>query len=116
MRLSPDEIVFWQYGDFKLNATIVFTWGLMLFLVGGSVLVTRKLSKDHNRSRWQNLLEIVVIGIAKQLEEIGLRQPQKYLGFLGRVEVPVIAEEAAKTSAERPKWTIAGVISPSPQW
>jgi len=26
MRLSTDEIVFWQYGFLKLNATIVFTW------------------------------------------------------------------------------------------
>ncbi len=60
MHLSPDEIVFWQYGFLKLNATIVFTWGLMLVLAVGSKLVTRKLSTDLKRSRWQNLLEIVV--------------------------------------------------------
>ena len=30
MRLSPDELIFWQHGVLKLNATIVFTWGLML--------------------------------------------------------------------------------------
>jgi F-type H+-transporting ATPase subunit a len=42
MRLSPDEIIFWQYGFFKLNATIVFTWGLMLVLAVGSKLITRK--------------------------------------------------------------------------
>jgi formate/nitrite transporter FocA (FNT family) len=41
MRLSPDEIIFWQYGFFKLNATIVFTWGLMLVLAVGSKLITR---------------------------------------------------------------------------
>jgi hypothetical protein len=34
MRLSPDEIIFWQYGFFKLNATMAFTWGLMLVLDG----------------------------------------------------------------------------------
>ena len=32
MHLSPDQMVFWQHGFFKLNATIVFTWGLMLVL------------------------------------------------------------------------------------
>jgi len=32
MHLSPDGNVFWQYGLFKLNATIVYTWGLMWFL------------------------------------------------------------------------------------
>jgi F-type H+-transporting ATPase subunit a len=35
MRLSPDEWVFWQFGFVQLNATIVFTWGLMLVLVLG---------------------------------------------------------------------------------
>ena len=83
MRLSPDELIFWQLGFFKLNATIVFTWGLMLFLALGSKLVTRKLSMDLQRSRWQNLLEIVVIAINKQIEEVGLAHPEKYLGFIG---------------------------------
>jgi F-type H+-transporting ATPase subunit a len=83
MRLSPDELIFWQYGVFKLNATIVFTWGLMLALVVGSKLITRNLSVDLQRSRWQNLLEIVVTSIVKQIEELGLSQPQKYLVFLG---------------------------------
>ena len=77
MRLSPDEMIFWQHGFLKLNATIVFTWGLMLVLAVGSKLITRKLSTDLKRSRWQNLLEIVVTGIEKQIEEVGLRQPRE---------------------------------------
>ena len=83
MRLSPDEMIFWQSGFLKLNGTIVFTWGLMLVLAVVSKVVTRKLSMGLERSRWQNLLEIVVTGIEKQIEEVGLSQPQKYLGFLG---------------------------------
>ena len=83
MHLSPDEVIFWQLGFIKLNATILFTWGLMLVLAVGSKLVTRKLSTDLQRSRWQNLLEIVVIAIETQIEEVGLRQPARYLGFLG---------------------------------
>ena len=83
MHLSPDEIIFWQFGFFKLNATIVYTWGLMIVLAVGSKLVTRKLATGLQRSRWQNLLEIVVTGIAKQIEEVGMSQPEKYLGFLG---------------------------------
>ena len=91
MRLSPDEIIFWQLGLFKLNATIVFTWGLMLVLAVGARLITRKLSIGLKRSRWQNLLEIVVTGIEKQIEEAGLSQPQKYLGFLGTLFLFVAA-------------------------
>ncbi len=83
MRLSPDEMIFWQYGFFTLNGTIVFTWGLMLVLTVGSLLITRRLSTGLTRSRWQNLLEIVVTGIEKQIDEVGLSQPRKYLGFLG---------------------------------
>ncbi len=83
MRLSPDEVIFWQHGFFKLNATIVFTWALMLVLAVGAKLITRKLTTEHKRSRWQNLLEIVVTAIAKQIEEVGLPHPKKYLGFLG---------------------------------
>ncbi|MGD0295600.1 MAG: F0F1 ATP synthase subunit A [Bryobacteraceae bacterium] len=83
MHLSPDQMIFWQYGFFKLNGTIMFTWGLMLVLAVGSRLITRKLSVGLERSRWQNLLEIVVTSIQKQIEEVGLSQAQKYLGFLG---------------------------------
>jgi len=91
MRLSPDERIFWQHGFFKLNATIVFTWGLMLLLAVGSKLITRKLSTGLNRSRWQNLLEIIVTGINKQIEEVGLRHPEQYIGFLGTLFLFVAA-------------------------
>jgi len=83
MQLSPDETVFWQAGFVKLNATIVFTWGLMLVLAVGSRLITRKLSMDLHRSRWQNFLEIIVTKLEQQIEEVGLRNPRQYLGFLG---------------------------------
>jgi F-type H+-transporting ATPase subunit a len=91
MRLSPDEVVFWQYGFLKLNATIVFTWGLMLLLAMGSRLITRRLSTDLSRSRWQNLLEIVVTAIERQIEEVGLRHQERYLGFLGTLFLFVAA-------------------------
>lgn len=83
MRLSPDAIIFWQLGPFKLNATIVFTWLLMLLLVVGSILITRNLSTELRRTRWQNLLEVIVTAIEKQIEDVGLRHPRKYIGFLG---------------------------------
>jgi F-type H+-transporting ATPase subunit a len=83
MRLSPDDMIFWRYGFLKLNGTIVFTWALMAVLAVGSKLVTRKLSTDLKRAPWQSLLEIVVTGIEKQIADVGLRQPEKYIGFLG---------------------------------
>lgn len=83
MELSPDNIIYWQLGWFKLNATIVFTWLIMLILAVGSRLITGNLLTTHQRSRWQNLLEIVVTAIVSQIKEVGLRQPKRYLGFIG---------------------------------
>ncbi|HPX61818.1 MAG TPA: F0F1 ATP synthase subunit A [Deltaproteobacteria bacterium] len=83
MRLSPDEVIFWQYGFLKLNATIAFTWGLMLALATGSRLVSRRLSSGMVRSRWQNLLEIIVSAMERQIGELGLQPPRQYLGFVG---------------------------------
>jgi F-type H+-transporting ATPase subunit a len=94
MHLSPDDLIFWQFGWIKLNATIVYTWGLMFALVGGSHLVTRRLSQDLQRSRWQNLLEMIVIGIVHQIGEVGLAKPRRYLGFLGTLFLLIGAASA----------------------
>src|SRR6202789_2980503 len=91
MRLSPDALVLWRHGFVTLNGTIVYTWGLMVVMVVGSWLITRRLSTGLTRSRWQNLLEIVVTGIGKQIEDVGLPHPEKYLGFLGTLFLFVAA-------------------------
>jgi F-type H+-transporting ATPase subunit a len=78
MHLSHDQILFWQYGFLKLNATIAFTWGLMLLLTIGSWLVTRR-------------LEIVVLGIRDQISAVGLTEPRRYLDFVGTLFLFVAA-------------------------
>ncbi len=83
MHLSSDAVVLWEHGWFKLNMTIVTTWALMLVLALGARLITRNLANDVHISRWQSLLEIIVTAIRKQIEEVGLRQSEKYLAFLG---------------------------------
>lgn len=83
MRLSPDELIFWQYGWIKLNGTIVMTWGVIILLSIGSALITRHLTSGIRISRWQCFLEILVTGITKQISDVGLREPKKYLGFIG---------------------------------
>jgi F-type H+-transporting ATPase subunit a len=95
MRLTPDTWIFWQYGFFKLNATILFTWALMAVLVLGAALITRRLATGHQRSRWQNLLEIVVTAIMGQIEDVGLQHPRRYLGFLGTLFLFVAAAALA---------------------
>lgn len=54
----------------------------MLILAGGSALMTRKLSPSIHISRWQSFLEILVTFFLKQFEEVGLRNPARYLPYL----------------------------------
>lgn len=91
MRLSPDEWIFWQSGFIKLNATIVFTWVLMVAMTVGAALITRRLSNGPTISRWQSLLEIVVTSIQSQIQDVGLQQARTYLPFLGTLFLFVAA-------------------------
>jgi len=82
MHLSGDDVVFWRYGFVKLNLTIVTTWALIALLAGGSALITRQLSTGMVISRWQGFLEIVVTLSRRQIEEVGLRRPERFMPYL----------------------------------
>jgi F-type H+-transporting ATPase subunit a len=83
MKLSPDQIIFWQHGFITINLTIVTTWALMLVLIITARLITRKLKTDITISRWQCILEMIVTGINKQIKDVGLNHPEQYIGFIG---------------------------------
>ncbi len=83
MNLSSDQQIIWRHGIFQLNGTIATTWALMIAMSLGAKLVTRKLKTEISISRWQALLEIIVTSIEKQISEVGLSHPEKYIGFLG---------------------------------
>ncbi len=83
MHLNPDEIIFWLFGVIKLNATIVYTWAIMLLMSVTAARITHSLATTMRRSRWQELMEILVMTINQQIATIGLRSPSKYIVFLG---------------------------------
>lgn len=83
MTINPDEIVFFQWGWLKINATISFTWLVIFLLTFGSWLVTRKLASEGELSRWQNLLEVLINGIKGQIREVSRQEPGPYLPFVG---------------------------------
>ncbi|MBN2357649.1 F0F1 ATP synthase subunit A [candidate division KSB1 bacterium] len=83
MNISPDSIIYWQYGPIVINATIVFTWAVMAILVLISWLVTRKLTIEGDISRWQGLLETIVAIIREQVRQIMHHKSDQYLAFLG---------------------------------
>lgn len=82
--IFPDEIIYFQIGPVPINATILFTWGVMALLVLGSILITRNLRSEGKIPRWQNLLEVVVSSINSQIREVsGGQDPRPYLPFVG---------------------------------
>lgn len=83
MRATPDGLILWQSGFFKINGTIVFTWVVMAVLIGIALLATRNLSSGKRISRLQNLLELIVGKLRGQMREMLGRGGLKYLAFIG---------------------------------
>jgi F-type H+-transporting ATPase subunit a len=88
LELTPDLTIYFRIGDFVVNATILYTWIIMILLGVGSWLVTRRLTTDVNISRGQNLLEVLVDGMRTQIREIsGGQDPDLYLPYIGTLFV-----------------------------
>lgn len=83
VRLSPDELIVFYVGDLPVNATLVFSWALILLMVVGAWLVTRRLTSDVEMSRGQNLLEVIVSGMRDQIQGMGVDRPELYMPFVG---------------------------------
>ncbi len=81
--ITPDQVIFWHKGLVSFNATILFTWIIMIIMVLGAWLITRRITSDDQLSRWQNLLEIIVTGIQDQIRDISRQAPGQYLPFVG---------------------------------
>ena len=83
MEISPDTWILYEWRGLRLNATIVFTWGVMALLVLVSWAITARLSEGETVSRWQVMLEVVVTTIRDQIDEVGAADPARYLPFIG---------------------------------
>ena len=87
MPITPDHTIYWQWGFVHLDATILYTWIVMLLLTIVSWLVTRRLdTADLYRSRWQNALEVVVQTIRAQIREMCPNHSDAFLlPFVGTI-------------------------------
>jgi F-type H+-transporting ATPase subunit a len=85
VNISPDSILYWEWGPIVINATLVFTWIVMAILIIVSWLVTRKLSIEAGISRWQGFLETIVSYIRDQIADITNDEATPYLPFIGSI-------------------------------
>lgn len=83
-KLSPDEVIYWEWEFLEINATIAWTWGVMALMILLSWLVTRRLTGTSEVSRSQNALEVVVEYVRDQIREItDGERPNPYVPFVG---------------------------------
>lgn len=94
MEITPDAIVLWQWGPLTVNATIAFSWLVIVLLVAASAVITRRLTSGDELSDGQNLLEIVVEAIERQIREIGADDPDRYVPFVGTLFVFIATSNA----------------------
>jgi F-type H+-transporting ATPase subunit a len=80
---TPDQIVVWEWGLVRLNATIVWTWLVMLILALGSWMLTRGLRAGEDLSPGQNLLEAIVSMIDQQIRDVSGQDARPFLPFVG---------------------------------
>jgi len=84
MEITPDHLILLRWGFLHLNATIVYTWAVMLLLVLAAWVATRKIRLEGPRSRWQNAMEAVILGIRGQIREVSGREgSDDYIPFIG---------------------------------
>ena len=83
MEISPDAIIIFEWNGIQINATIIFTWAVMVILILISWLATKNLTSGPKISRWQNFLEVIVGYIRQQVKEITQQNPDPFIPFLG---------------------------------
>jgi len=83
MEFNIDQLIYWEYDFFKINATLLFSWVVVLILPAASWLMSRNLTSETGISRKQALLESVVVVIVEQIEESTRQKAESYLPFIG---------------------------------
>ncbi|NCC24038.1 MAG: F0F1 ATP synthase subunit A [Deltaproteobacteria bacterium] len=81
--ITPDLLVYLQWGFLKLNATILFTWLVMGLIALVSHLLTRNLTSGVDIPRSQGVLEAIILGLRSQIEDIMPGRGESFLPFLG---------------------------------
>ena len=83
MNLSPDQTVVFSAWGIPINATVFYTWVVMVLLTGVAIVITRNLRPDVPPNRWRTTLEVIVQGIESQIEEVAGRRERHLLYFAG---------------------------------
>lgn len=85
--------VLFQVGFVPITRPVATTWGIMVVLTLVSWLVTRRLNTRPDRR--QTVLEIIVTGLLRQIEDVIRRDPRPLLPLIGTLFVFLVAANLA---------------------
>ena len=83
MEISPDAIIIFKWNGIHINATIIFTWAVMVILILISWIATKNLTIGPKITRWQSFLEVIIGYMRQQVKEITQQNPDPFIPFLG---------------------------------
>lgn len=105
-QITPDQVVFFDRGFVKVNATIFFTWVTMAVMFIGAWLATRRIGSRDEPGRWEVFIEVAVDYIENQIREISG-------GAIGRDLVPFIATLFSFITVASVLGVVPGFIPPT---
>ena len=76
-------MILFKWNGIQINATIIFTWAVMVILILISWIATKNLTIGPKITRWQNFLEVIVGYMRQQVKEITQQNPDPFIPFLG---------------------------------
>lgn len=94
VEITPDQIVYVQWGAVALNATVVWTWVVMALLVAGSWALTRAMETSDTPSRGQHVIEAIVALILGQIRDVSGRSPETLLPFAGTLFLFIVTSNS----------------------
>ena len=84
--ISPLANPIWFHiGPAPITSAVAVTWGIMAFLVGGALLVTRRLSIEASTT--QAVFELIVDTVDGQIRDTMQAEPPRYRAFIGTLFV-----------------------------
>jgi F-type H+-transporting ATPase subunit a len=75
------SLAVFHIGPVPISEAVLATWGIMIVVVIGSVLLTRRLALDPSKT--QSVLELIVETVDSQIRETMRASPDPYRAFIG---------------------------------
>lgn len=90
MEITTDNTIYFQYGFFKLNTTLLFSWIVMAVLIIIAIMINRNIRKNNGVSRLQNIFEALITTIGDQIKSISTKDFTLIFPFIATLFIYIL--------------------------